>query len=113
MNKIKFHDYIAFRYNFKISGVSKTSKCNQVNSINHSLTCKRGGDTILRQNYLAKVLAELMDEAECYDVVLEPTLQELTKEVLPSGSDSSANARLDVRCRNFWTPFDKVNSAPN
>ena len=108
MNETEFHDYIAFRYNFKITGVSKTCGCNQVNSINHSLTCKKGGYTILRHNSMAKVLAELMDEAGCYDVVLEPTLQELTGEVLASGSNTSANARLDVSCRNFWTPLDKV-----
>ena len=57
---------------------------------------------------MAKILGELMNEAGCYDVVLEPTLQELTGEVLPSGSNTSANARLDVSCRNLWTPLDKV-----
>ena len=88
MKKTEFHDYIAFRYNFKISRVSKLCGCNQVNSINHSLTCKKGGYTILRHNSLAKVLGELMNEAGCYDVVLEPTLQELTGEVLPSGSNT-------------------------
>ena len=41
MNKTEFHDYIAFSYNFKISRVSKLCGCNQVNSINHSLTCKK------------------------------------------------------------------------
>ena len=41
MNKTEFHDYIAFRYNFKISRVSKLCGCNQVNSINHSLACKK------------------------------------------------------------------------
>ena len=39
---------------------------------------------------------------------MELTLQELTGEVLPSVSNTSANARLDVSFRNFWTPFDKV-----
>ena len=108
MNKTEFHDYIAFRYNFKISGVSKICGCNQANSINHSLTCKKGGYTILRHNSLAKVLSELMNEAGCYDVVLEPTLQQLTGEVLPSGANTADNARLDVSGRNFWTPLDKV-----
>ena len=108
MNKTEFHDYIAFRYNFKISGVSKICGCNQANSINHSLICKKGGYTILRHNSFAKVLSELMMEAGCYDVVIEPVLQELTGEELPPGSNTSANARLDVSCRNFWTPLDKV-----
>ena len=49
-----------------------------------------------------------MEEAGCYDVVLEPPLQELTGEVLPSGSNTAPNAKLDVSYRNFWTPLDKV-----
>ena len=34
--------------------------------------------------------------------------QDLTGEQLPSGSNTSPNARLDVSCRSFWTPLDKV-----
>ena len=32
----------------------------------------------------------------------------MTGEALPPGSNTFANARLDVSCRNFWTPLDKV-----
>ena len=108
MSKREFHDYVAFRYNFKLSDISRTCGCNEVNSINHSLICKKGGYSILRHNSLSKVLAELLEEAGCYDVVLEPVLQDLTGEQLPSGSNISPNARLDVSCRSFWTPLDKV-----
>ncbi len=108
MNKREFHDYVAFRYNFKLSDMSRTCGCNEVNSINHSLICKKGGYAILRHNSLSKVLAELLEEAGCKDVVTEPVLQDLTGEQLPSGSNTSPNARLDVSCRSFWTPLDKV-----
>ena len=57
---------------------------------------------------MSRVLAELLEEAGCYDIVLEPILQDLTGEMLPSGSNKSPNARLDVSCRSFWTPLDKV-----
>ena len=50
----------------------------------------------------------MLTEAGCYDVVLEPVLQELSGEILPSGSNTSPNARLDVSCRSFWSPLDKV-----
>ena len=60
----------------------------------------------MRHNSLAKVLSELLNEAGCYDVVLEPSLQQLTGEVLPLGSNTADNARLDVSCRNFSIPFD-------
>ncbi|MCP4457119.1 MAG: hypothetical protein GY816_03685, partial [Cytophagales bacterium] len=108
MNKQEFHDYIAFRYNFKLSNVSRICGCNQVNSINHSLICKKGGYPILRHNSLCRVLGELLEEAGCKDVVIEPILQDLTGESLPSGANTSPNARLDVSCRSFWTPLDKV-----
>ena len=49
-----------------------------------------------------------MNEAIFYDVVLEPTLQELTGEVFPSGSKTSGNTRLVVSYKNFRTPLDKV-----
>ncbi len=88
--------------------VSRICGCNQINSINHSLTCKKGGYTILRHNSLCRVLSKLLEEAGCKDIVLEPVLQDLTGEILPSGSNTAANARLDVSCRSFWTPLDKV-----
>ena len=86
LNKQQFHDYIALRYNYKISDVSGICGCNKVNSINHSLSCSKGGYSILRHNSLCKVLAELLEEAGCYDIVLEPILQDLTGETLPPGS---------------------------
>ena len=39
---------------------------------------------------------------------VEPVLQDLSREVLPSGSNTSPNARLDVSCRSFWSPLDEV-----
>ena len=40
--------------------------------------------SILQHSSLAKTLSELLNEAGCYDVVLEPSLQQLTGEVPPS-----------------------------
>ena len=42
-NKTGFHDDIAFRIKFKISGVSKLRVCNQMNYMNHSLTSTKRG----------------------------------------------------------------------
>ena len=52
MNKQEFHDAIALRYNFKISDMSGICGCNQKNSVNHSLICKKGGYVALRHNSL-------------------------------------------------------------
>ena len=107
MNKREFHDAIALRYNFKISDVSSVCFCGQKNSINHTLTCQKGGYTHLRHNSLRDTFAELLSNV-CKDVVTEPPLLELSGEVLPRGTNTTAEARLDVSARSFWTPMDKV-----
>ena len=107
MNKQEFHDSIALRYNFKISDVATHCFCGQKNSINHSLTCQKGGYTHLRHNSLRDTFGVLLSDV-CKDVVIEPPLLELTGENLPSGSITTAEARLDISARSFWTPMDKV-----
>ena len=107
MTKQEFHDAVALRYNFKISNVSGLCFCNQKNSINHSLICKMGGYVHLRHNSMRDTIAELLTPV-CYDVVTEPPLLELDGEVLPKGTITSPESRLDVSARSFWTPMDKV-----
>ena len=107
MNKQEFYDAIALRYNFKISDVSGLCFCGQKNTINHSLTCQKGGYTHLRHNSLRDTFAELLSDV-CKDVVTEPPLLELSGEALPRGSITTAEARLDVSARSFWTPMDKT-----
>ena len=36
------------------------------------------------------------------DIEIEPVLQELTKESLPSGTNRAPDARLDIHARGFW-----------
>ena len=54
------------------------------------------------------ILAELLEEAGCSDIVLLTILQDLTGETLPPGSNAAPNARLDVSWANFWLPLAKV-----
>jgi hypothetical protein len=107
MNKQEFHDAIALRYDMKISNVPGICLCNQKNSINHALTCHKGGYTILRHNSLRDTVAELLTGI-CKDVVIEPPLLELNGEQLTRGTITSREARLDVSARSFWSPMDKV-----
>ena len=61
--------------------------CGEPYSVNHCLTCKKGGYVTLRHNSLRDLLAELLEEI-CNDVVIEPTRPHpLTGEKLPSGSN--------------------------
>ena len=52
-------------------------------------------------NELRDLEAELLNIV-CNDVQNEPVLQEVNGEALNSGSNKSADARLDVHARGFW-----------
>ena len=81
--------------------------CGEPYSVNHCLTCKKGGYVTLRHNSLRDLLAELLEEI-CKDVVIEPPLLPLTGEKLPPGSNLSDGARLDVSCINLWSPLSRA-----
>ena len=38
----------------------------------------------------------------CSDVKKEPVLQDVTREVLPSGANKAPDTQLDIRARGFW-----------
>ncbi|KAL9979772.1 hypothetical protein ACROYT_G017483 [Oculina patagonica] len=62
---------------------------------------RRGGFIIQRHNELRDLEADLL-KMVCNDVEIEPVLQELTGERLPSGANTTPNARLDIHARGFW-----------
>ena len=41
-------------------------------------------------------------------MITEPPLLPLTGETLPAGSNLSDGARLDISCRNLWSPLAKA-----
>ena len=95
------------RYNYSIKLAAKVCACGEPYSVNHCLTCKKGGYVTLRHNSLRDLLAELLEEI-CKDVVIEPPLLPLTGENLPPGSNLSDGARLDVSCINLWSPLSRA-----
>ena len=65
------------------------------------MICRRGGFIIQRHNELRDLEADLL-KMVCSDVEIEPVLQELTGERLPSGANTTPDARLDIHARGFW-----------
>ena len=104
LNKQEFHDAICLRYNYAIKLAARVCACGQPYSVNHCLTCKPGGYVILRHNSIRDLFAELLSEV-CKDVITEPPLLPRTGETLPAGSNLSDGARLDISCRNLWSPL--------
>ena len=75
--------------------------CGDVFNVGHAMVCRRGGFIIQRHNELRDLEADMLGMV-CNDVEIEPVLQELTGESLPSGANRAPNARLDIHARGFW-----------
>ena len=93
LNKGEFRDALKLRYQASMKTV-----CGDVFNADHAMVCRRGGFVIQRHNELRDLEADMLSMV-CNDVEIEPVLQELTGESLPSGA---SNARLDIHARGFW-----------
>ena len=115
LNKQEFRDAIALRYGWEIPDMPKFCACGTRNSIDHVLTCKKGGYVSMRHNALRNTEGKLMEEV-CKDVSIEPGLLPTVRERVNANADNGA--RLDVAARGVWsacekTFFDVVVAHPN
>ena len=66
------------------------------------MNCKRGGFINARHDSIRDFETSLLSKV-CTDVESEPHLQPVTTEILSGrSSNTSADARLDIRARGFW-----------
>ena len=107
LNKTCFRDLICLRYGWELSRLPVTCECGSQFTIDHALSCKKGGFISMRHNELRNFTAKLL-RTVCRDVTIEPTLEELNGEILPKSNNSSDNARLDISARGFWTAGQKA-----
>ena len=54
------------------------------------------------------MIAELLRTAGCKDVTVEPPLLPVSGANLPSGTNISDGARLDVSARSLWNPLERA-----
>ena len=101
LNKGEFRDALKLRYDWEIADKPSICVCGDVFNVDHAMVCRRGGFIIQRHNEL-RDLEEDMLSMVCNDVEIEPVLQELTEESLPSGANRAPDARLDIHARGFW-----------
>ena len=108
LNKQEFRDALYLRYGFTLSNLPRYCVCGTINSIDHTLICKRGGYVSMRHNLMRDLEAKLLSEV-CRDVVIEPALLPITGETFGLRTANTANeARLDISARRVWTPMDKT-----
>ena len=96
LHKRALHDALALRYGWSLRGVLTHCACGAQFSVEHELSCPKGGFTILRHNEVRDLTANILSEV-CHNVCTEPSLQPLTSEQLTGASAITDNAtRLDI-----------------
>ena len=95
------------RYDLQLNDVAKTCQCGELYSINHCLSCKKGGYVIVRHNVVRDTIAELLQEV-CKDVRIEPRLLPLTGEELSARTNVVEGARADVSAIGLWQPLNRA-----
>ena len=102
LHKQAFRDALALRYGRLPSQVPTHCSCGQSFSIQHMLSCPKGGYPSIRHNELRDFTASLLTET-CHGVATEPLLQPLTSETLRcASSNMQDSARLDIVANGFW-----------
>jgi len=88
-------------FDWDMNDIPSVCVCGDVFNIDHAMICRRGGFIIQRHNEVRDLEAEMLNMV-CYDVEVEPVLQEITGEMLPRGVNKAPDARLDIHARGFW-----------
>ena len=104
LNKQKFRDSLCLRYNLPLPNLPSYCACGEVFTVNHALSCKKGGFIAQRHDTIRDLLTSHISKV-CRNVETEPLLQPLDNEVFNLQSTVMIReARLDMKAGGFWTP---------
>ena len=107
LNKRDFVDAVSLRYGWLIKDMPRFCACGTKNSVEHTLTCKKGGFIIMRHNAVRDTEASLMKEIS-KDVTIEPPLLPVGNTQLANGTNTKAHAKLDVSATGIWSIHEKT-----
>ena len=103
LHKAAFHDAIALRYGWPLRRTPSHCACGAAFSVDHALSCPKGGLPFLHHNEIRDLTARLLIEV-CHQVQVEPELQPVSNP--DSFSLATANtqegARLNIVMNGFW-----------
>ena len=98
-----FRDSLCLRYGWMPALLPVSSVCGVSFTVEHALSCPRGGFLFVRHNEICDSIAHLL-KGICHDVCVEPGLQPLTGENLSYRSAVvDDGVRLDIAARGFWS----------
>ena len=92
---------IAMRYGCMPTNVPTSCDCGKSFSVEHALSCPKGGFPSLRHNEVRDITASLISEV-CSNVCTEPTLSPVIGESLLPSTVCSDGAWLNVAADGFW-----------
>ena len=102
LHKGAFRDALCLRYGWHPEQLPSRCVCDQRFTIEHALSCSRGGFPSIRHNEIRDITAEFLTEI-CHGVGTEPCLQPVTGERLAQRSANREDgARLDIVAEDFW-----------
>ena len=102
MNKQEFRDSLRLRYNIPLQDLPSFCVCGERFTINHALSCKKGGFVAQRHDGIRDFLT-LLTSKVCKNVESEPRLQTLDNEQFRHRTAvTSPEARLDIKAGGFW-----------
>ena len=102
LHKGAFRDAVALRYGWHPLHLPASCTCGKSFTVDHALSCPRGGFPIIRHNEIRDFTANIMSEV-CHNMSIEPHLQPVTGESLSfATSNSQDGARLDIAANGFW-----------
>ena len=106
--KQPFNDALHLRYGIQHEKLPMFCVCGSSYTVDHALSCPRGGFVTIRHNEICDITGEILKEV-CNDVEIEPHLQKITGEKFKfKTSVTTEEARLDVAARGFWTRGSKA-----
>ena len=100
LHKSAFVDALALRYGWAPSRTPTTCACGASFSVEHVLSCPKGGFPSIRHNELSDLTASLLTEV-CNDVCVEPTLQPITEVMTRHTANTTDGACLDNAVNGF------------
>ena len=93
---------MALRYGLTPPKLPNKCDCGKGMTVEHALSCAKGGFPTIRHNEIRDLTANLLTEV-CNDVRIEPDLQPVMPQQL-SGATANAQygARLDISANGVW-----------
>ena len=102
LHKGAFRDALCLRYGWHPEQLPSRCVCDQKFTVEHALSCLRGGFPSIRRNEIRDITAEVLTEV-CHGVGTKPKLQPVTGEGLSQRSvNREDGARLDIVAESFW-----------